>query len=514
MPQILPLVEDALPKAFLDHYNLPDLHTTIRNIHFPPSLEAAEEAKTRVFFERLLHVQLLSLLNKSSYEVSLAPSESPHREMIKEMITQLPFALTGAQKRVIKEIIDDFHGPRTMMRLLQGDVGSWKTIVAALAAVYHHRVFGGQVAFLAPLEVLAQQHYRSLAKLLLPLGMRVELLTGSLTDKHKQQIKEALAQGNIDVIVGTHAVLQDDIAFHKLGFAVIDEQHKFGVKQRAALQRQGSPHLLQMTATPIPRSLALAYFGEFDVSIIDEMPPGRKPIITKIMSNAERKKLKPRVMTKVMQGQKVFIITPLIEESDKLDEVSSALVEYELVCELYHELSWKIGLLHGKMKPKDKEDVMQKFKTGAYSILVSTTVIEVGIDIPEASIIIVKNAERFGLSQLHQLRWRVGRSDIQSYCFLQLKSKSWDSYTRLRNMEETTDGFKLAEIDLQLRWSGEILGLRQSGETDIPLHLLTDVTFLKRVQEAAHWLLDKYPSLATLDLLNAELQKKMDSTLV
>jgi len=200
-------------------------------------------------------------------------------------------------------------------------------------------VFGGQVAFLAPLEVLAQQHYRSLAKLLLPLGMRVELLTGSLTDKHKQQTKEALAQGNIDVIVGTHAVLQDDIAFHKLGFAVIDEQHKFGVKQRAALQRQGSPHLLQMTATPIPRSLALAYFGEFDVSIIDEMPPGRKPIITKIMSNAERKKLKPRVMTKVMQGQKVFIITPLIEESDKLDEVSSALVEYELVCELYHELS-------------------------------------------------------------------------------------------------------------------------------------------------------------------------------
>ena len=384
-----------------------------------------------------------------------------------------------------------------MLKLLQGDVGSGKTIVAATAAYYLIQKTQWQVVFLAPLEVLAQQQFRSLAKLLLPLWIRVELLTGSTKASEKKRIKQWLLLGQIPLVVGTHALLQDDIMFANLKLAVIDEQHKFGVKQRAFFQQFGSPHILQMTATPIPRSLALAFFGEFTISTIDEMPAGRKPIITKIVSESEWTKLKPWILTKIGQGQRVFVITPLIEESEFLDEVKSVKAQRTEMVALYPELQGKIWLLHWKMKPAEKDVVMLNFKEWKTDMLVSTTVIEVGIDIPEATVMIIMNAERFGLSQLHQLRGRVGRNDIQSYCFLETKNKSWDTYQRLRHMETVSDWFKLAELDLQLRGAGEFLGTRQPGDTDIPLETLTDAKLLARVQSCAEQLMKNYPEVAS-----------------
>lgn len=386
-----------------------------------------------------------------------------------------------------------------MMRLLQWDVWSWKTIVATAVAYHIIKQLWWQIALLAPLSVLAQQHYETLAKLLLPLWVRIELLTWSLTPKHKNKLKQALKAWTIDIIVGTHAIIQEDIEFFNLQFAIVDEQHKFGVRQRAFFQRFDSPHLLQMTATPIPRSLTLAFFWEFEVSIIDEMPAWRKPITTKIVNNWEIKKLKPRILTKISQNQKCFIVTPLIHESEheSMEEIASATVEREEVTAHYPELSWKIWLLHWQMKSSEKDQIMKDFKDGKYVILVSTTVIEVWIDIPDATIMIIKNSERFGLSQLHQLRGRVWRSDIQSYCFLHTKRKSWDSYQRLRHMEETNDGFELAEIDLRLRGSGEILWVRQSGDTDIPIEILTDSDYLSNIKQAWSLLMDKYPEVVS-----------------
>ncbi|USN54310.1 MAG: hypothetical protein H6765_07200 [Candidatus Peribacteria bacterium] len=297
-------------------------------------------------------------------------------------------------------------------------------------------------------------------------------------------------------------------------FAIVDEQHKFGVKQRAFFHQFNAPHLLQMTATPIPRSLALAYFGEFQVSNIDEMPAGRKPITTKIINNTELTKLKPRILTKISQDQRVFLVTPLIEESEFLEEIASVTQMYDEICHQYPELAGKVGLLHGKMKSDEKQDIMQAFKDGKIVFLISTTVIEVGIDIPNATIMIIKNSERFGLSQLHQLRGRVGRSDLQSYCFLHTKSKSGDSYARLQHLENTNDGFKLSEIDLELRGSGEMLGVRQAGMTDIPLSILSDTQFLEKVQQAAIRLLEHHEAHVRANFLDSELQAKMDGMLV
>ncbi len=501
-------VTETLPSSFLEEYNLLPLRETYRLLHFPESISDTEQAKYRIFFEKLLKIQLISNINEREYKNDTAHLPQIDRTHIKQFLWIIPFELTWAQKKSLKEMVEDIHNGKTMMRLLQWDVWSWKTIVATMLAYHIIKQNWWQIAFLAPIEVLAIQHYRSLAKLLLPLGIRIELLTWSTTPKEKLRIKAALTAGQIDMIVGTHAIIQADIKFHDIQLAIIDEQHKFWVKQRAFFQRFWSPHLLQMTATPIPRSLTLAFFGEFDVSIIDEMPAGRKPIITKIINQWEFKKLKPRLLTKVKQWQKIFVITPLIEESEHLEETASVMNERKEVHEMLNkeilkrkEKEWitikndhtQIWLLHGKIKSNEKDEIMKQFKAGEFNVLVSTTVIEVGIDIPDATAIVIKNAERFWLSQLHQLRGRVWRSDLQSYCFLQTKRKSWDSYKRLRHMEETTDGFKLSEIDLQLRGTWEILGTRQSGETDIPLEILTDTTFLETVQHSARRLVANHP---------------------
>jgi len=506
--------EEYLPKEFIKKFTLTQIPTTIKNMHYPKNFDDQQKALERIFFDRLLRVQLISLMNKQQYQKGKKiPEKTICREIVKKFLNHLPFELTQAQKKVTKTIIENLHEPKPMIRLLQWDVGSGKTIVATIAAYYKYKKFWWQSVFLAPLEVLANQHYQTLAKLLLPLGLRVELLKWSMTKGQKNKIKSDLKQGKIHVIVGTHALIQDDVKFHNLQLAIVDEQHKFGVKQRAFFKKFNSPHILQMSATPIPRSMALAFFGEFDVSIIDEMPIGRKPIHTKIISENERKKLKPRVMTKIKQKQKVFIITPLIEESEKLENVKAALTEFEEIKKLYPELKDQIWLLHGKIKPKEKEKIMDDFKKKKINILVSTTVVEVGIDIPEATIMIIKNAERFGLSQLHQLRGRIGRSNIQSYCFLETKSKSSESYKRLKAMEQNTDGFKLAELDLQHRGAGEILWVRQSGETDIPIEILSNIKFLEEVKEWALWLLNKHPNLEGIPKLKKYLDKKIDDVL-
>ena len=505
---------EYLPDEFLKEFKLLNVQQTIRNIHYPDNENLKQQAIHRVFFDRLLRIQIFSLINKLSYQANnKVISEEQQWNVLKEMLQHIPFELTHAQKKVVKQIIDDFHSWKPMIRLLQGDVGSWKTIVATLAAYYLKNVLWGQTVFLAPLEVLAQQHYQSIAKLLLPLWMRVELLTWSLTKWQKDKVKSDLKQWKIDVIVWTHALLQEGIDFQNLQYVIIDEQHKFWVKQRAFFKKFGSPHILQMSATPIPRSMAIAFFWEFDVSIIDELPKGRLPIKTKIISTSETTKLKPWILDKINKGQRVFIVTPLIEDSDTLDEVQSVTAEYENMIALYPELQWKIGLLHWKMKPKEKDEVMQNFKKGKYVMLVSTTVIEVWVDVPEATVMIIRNSERFWLAQLHQLRWRIWRSDIQSYCFLETPKKSWDSYERLKAMEETTDGFKLAELDLQNRWSWEILGTMQSWMSDIPIDILSDMKFLETVQQWALWLLKKYPNLDGLPWLQKFLNEKIGDIL-
>ncbi len=509
------IFSEYLPDEFIKKFWLMGVKETIRAMHYPDSFDQQKQANLRIFFDRLLRIQLYSLLNRSNYQSKNTNTggEIIDREIVKHIVNTLPFELTMAQKKVIKQIIENIHEPKPMLRLLQWDVGSWKTVVAAASAYYTHKKFWGQSVFLAPLEVLANQHYKTLAKLLLPLWLRVELLTWSVPKSQKDKIKQDLLEGRIHTLIWTHAVIQEDVIFKQLQFVVIDEQHKFWVRQRAFFKKFWAPHILQMSATPIPRSMALAFFGEFDVSIIDEMPVGRKPIITKIISEKEYLKLKLWMLDHINKGQKVFMVTPLIEESEKMEELKAATTEFEEAKILFPELKWKIGLLHGKMSSKDKDVVMQDFKTWKICLLVSTTVIEVGVDIPEATIMVIKNAERFGLSQLHQLRGRIGRSDIQSYCFLETKNKAGDIGKRLKAMEDINDGFKLAELDLQNRGAGEILGTIQSWESDIPLEILSDLKFLEDIQKGAKWLLEKYPKLEWLPGLKKYLEEKMGDVL-
>lgn len=543
--------EEYLPQKFLEIFQLMDIATTIKQMHFPDSRTSYEKAKTRIFFDRLLRVQLHAQLFKANYhddlhegswitvekihgkqqttsqQIELITGDSykksktaatkfalPDRETIKAVTQTLPFELTRAQKRVVKEMIEDVHNPKAMLRLLQGDVWSWKTVVTAIVAYYIIKKGGGQVAFIAPLSILAQQHYETFARLLLPLWINIGYIAWSHSAKQKEILKQDLKNGKIDLVIGTHALIQDNVEFHDLQLAIVDEQHKFGVNQRAFFKKRWSPHIVQMSATPIPRSLALAYFGEFDVSIIDELPKGRKPITTKIVTEKQLLRLRQRIIAKINGWQKMFVVTPLIEESEKMENLKAATTEREKVCDLFPEFESKIGLIHGKLKAKDKEKAMDAFKKGKYSILVATTVIEVWVDIKEATMMIIKNAERFWLSQLHQLRGRIGRNDLPSYCFLETHNASGDTYKRLKAMEETNDGFALAEIDLRYRGSGEILGTRQSWETDIPREIISDIKFVEKVKKAANRLLEEYPDLQWLEKLQESLETASKTVLI
>ena len=472
-------------KKIREKYQLYDLKTALTQIHFPDNSETLQHARRRLAFDELYDIQYKSLEKKlywqqvASENVRVITSGTKELE---EAINSLPFELTSAQKRVLNEIEEDMKKGRPMSRLVQGDVGSGKTIVAALAALKVVKN-GYQVALMAPTEILAKQHYRNLVKTIQKFNLNIQFIAGSTKKSEKEGIIRQMKSGTVDIIIGTHALIQDGIGFKNLGLAIIDEQHRFGVKQREILKQAGSPHLLTMTATPIPRTLAITLYGDQDLSEIDEMPANRKEIITRIVPEQKRQDAYIWIKDQVLKGRQAFIICPLIDESDKL-EVKSVTEEYQRLSEhIFPEL--QVSFLHGKLKQDEKDSIMEKFKNNEINILVSTSVIEVGIDVPNASIMIIEGAERFGLSQLHQFRGRVGRGIHQSYCFLFESNGMTTKNPRLKAMEKHSSGFKLSEIDLQLRGPGEVYGLKQSGIPDLKMASLTDLKTIKEAREAA-----------------------------
>ncbi|MFH1375373.1 MAG: ATP-dependent DNA helicase RecG [Patescibacteria group bacterium] len=495
---LLPLAKelpDLLPTEIREKEKLETLASAVATIHFPESFEKIEQARERLAFDELFFLQLGGLQRKLDWQRGAAGSgkiilSTP--ELLAEFASKIPFRFTQAQKVSTAEILRDLKRDLPMNRLLEGDVGSGKTVVAALA-IFLTAKSSCQAALLAPTEILAAQHFRNFLKVLHPLGVRVELLTGSTTAKNKKEISKKLKAGGLDLVVGTHALLEKHVGFRDLALVVIDEQHRFGVKQRTLIKKDSTPHVLSLTATPIPRTLALTIFGDQDVSIIDELPPGRKPAITRIVPPSKRTDSYRWIESEVQKGRQVFIVCPLIEESETL-EVRSAKKEFKRLSEeVFPEL--KLGLLHGRMKAKEKDAVMQDFAQGKIQVLVSTTVIEVGIDVPNATIMLIEAAERFGLAQLHQLRGRVGRGEHQSYCFLFFESDSEEVKARLHAMQKISSGFELAKMDLHLRGPGEVFGVRQSGIPDLKVAKLTDHELIKRSRDEAEKLLEKDPTL-------------------
>ena len=450
--------EENIPDELIKEYKIMERKSAIKNIHYPVSMKEIEEAKRRFAIEELLILELGILKNRFIIENSNSKNYEVEgkKEKVKNFLSQLTFNLTNAQKKVIKEIYDEISNGKIVNRLIQGDVGSGKTVVAMVMLIYMAEN-GYQGALMAPTEILANQHYLGIKERLEKIGLRVELLTSSIKGKKKNEILEGIANGDIDIVIGTHSLIEDDVIFKRLGLIVIDEQHRFGVNQRNKLREKGFlGNLLVMSATPIPRSLALSIYGDLDLSIIDELPPGRTPIKTKWIANDEDlEKMYDFIYKKVNTGNQAYFVAPLIETSDKMALKSVDKVSEEIERKFSNK---KIGIIHGKMKAKEKDEVMLKFKNKEYDILIATTVIEVGIDVPASTIMTIYNAERFGLSALHQLRGRVGRGSKQSYCFLISNSITENSKQRLSIMEETEDGFRIAEEDVKLRNSGEIFG--------------------------------------------------------
>ena len=476
--------EENIPKELIKEYKIMERKSAIKNIHYPVSMKEIEEAKRRFAIEELLILELGILKNRFIIENSNSKNYEVEgkKEKVKEFLSQLTFNLTNAQKKVIKEIYDEISNGKIVNRLIQGDVGSGKTVVAMVMLIYMAEN-GYQGALMAPTEILANQHYLGIKERLEKIGLRVELLTSSIKGKKKNEILEGIANGEVDIVIGTHSLIEDDVIFKKLGLIVIDEQHRFGVNQRNKLREKGFlGNLLVISATPIPRSLALSIYGDLDLSIIDELPPGRTPIKTKWIANDEDlEKMYNFIYKKVNDGNQAYFVAPLIETSDKMALKSVDKVSEEIERKFSNK---KIGIIHGKMKAKEKDEVMLKFKNKEYDILIATTVIEVGIDVPTSTIMTIYNAERFGLSALHQLRGRVGRGSKQSYCFLISNSTTENSKQRLSIMEETEDGFRIAEEDLKLRNSGEIFGLRQSGFSDLKfIDIIYDVKTIKLVRD-------------------------------
>ena len=476
--------EENIPKELIKEYKIMERKSAVKNIHYPVSMKEIEEAKRRFAIEELLILELGILKNRFIIENSNSKNYEVEgkKEKVREFLSQLTFNLTNAQKKVIKEIYDEISNGKIVNRLIQGDVGSGKTVVAMVMLIYMAEN-GYQGALMAPTEILANQHYLGIKERLEKIGLRAELLTSSIKGKKKNEILEGIANGDVDIVIGTHSLIEDDVIFKKLGLIVIDEQHRFGVNQRNKLREKGFlGNLLVMSATPIPRSLALSIYGDLDLSIIDELPPGRTPIKTKwIVNDEDLEKMYNFIYKKVNDGNQAYFIAPLIETSDKMALKSVDRVSEEIERKFSNK---KIGIIHGKMKAKEKDEVMLKFKNKEYDILIATTVIEVGIDVPASTIMTIYNAERFGLSALHQLRGRVGRGSKQSYCFLISNSTTENSKQRLSIMEETEDGFRIAEEDLKLRNSGEIFGLRQSGFSDLKfIDIIYDVKTIKLVRD-------------------------------
>lgn len=463
---------DYVPEATLERAELADLGWTIQNLHFPEGQDHLYHARNRYIFDQLLLMQMAILANRRDWQSVPGVPLTITDEFMESFIDAVfPYPLTGAQRRAIEDIRRDVSSSVPMNRLVQGDVGAGKTAVA-VAAMAMAISNGKQAALMAPTGILAEQHYRGISRVFEKMpGDRkpvVRLLTGSLSNSERDQVYEGLAQGWVDIVIGTHALIQEGVQFNDLGVAVIDEQHRFGVEQRGSLRGKGTnPHILVMTATPIPRTLALTLYADLDLTVIDEMPPGRIPIRTRIVREVERERIYNFIEAQIKEGRQAFIVHPLVEASEKI-EAKSAVEAYEyLQNQAFHR--YKVGLLHGKMKPQEKDQVMADFSAGAYDILVTTSVAEVGVDVPNASVIVIEGANRFGLAQLHQFRGRVGRGQHASYCLLIPDTESPEAMERLDALEETTDGFKLAEIDWKLRGAGDLVGTRQSGHGELQL---------------------------------------------
>lgn len=492
-------VPETLPSYLVEDTNLISLEEAFINIHHPKSHDNLRQASRRLKFDELFHIQLRNVRLKKRRNIEYNGYLFPE---IGQLFNQfykeyLPFELTGAQKRVIKEIRSDLNAGKQMNRLLQGDVGSGKTMVALMTALIAMDN-GYQTAFMAPTETLAIQHYNTIEKFLKDMPVEVRLLTGSTKNGDRKEIEEGLDKGTIHILIGTHALLEERVQFKNLGFVVIDEQHRFGVAQRARMWKKNllPPHILVMTATPIPRSLAMTLYGDMDYSVIDELPPGRKPIRTIHFTERNRLRLFGFIRQQITLGQQVFVVYPLIEESRSLD-LNNLMEGYESIVREFPLPDYRVSIVHGKMNPADKDHEMQRFVNGDTQIMVSTTVIEVGVDIPNASVMVIENAERFGLSQLHQLRGRVGRGADQSYCILVTKEKySTEASKRIKTMVDTTDGFRIAKADLEIRGPGEMDGTRQSGIADLKIaDLSTDGELITLARNKAEEILRADPSL-------------------
>ena len=489
-------VEETLPNDLRQAHNLAALPFSYQQIHFPDSFEELALARRRLIFEELFYLTcgLAFLSRRRGVEHGPVLTAQP----TEGFTSLLPFAPTGAQKRAIAEIAADTATGRPMNRLLQGDVGSGKTVVAAYGAWLAHQS-GFQTALMAPTEILAQQHFATLSGLLAPTGMKVALLTGSMKAAEKKKVYAALESGEISLVVGTHALLSEGVAFHRLGLVVTDEQHRFGVAQRSALAAKAelTPHVLVMSATPIPRTLALIIYGDLDVSVLDELPPGRTPVETYLVGEDKRQRMYNFVRKLVAEGRQAYVVCPMVEEGEDATAELKAVTAYakQLQTEVFPDL--EVAFVHGKMKPKEKESVMATYAAGETNVLVSTTVIEVGVDVPNAALMIIENAERFGLSQLHQLRGRVGRGRHQSYCVLLSDTKNPDTRERLKVMTRTTDGFIISEEDLKARGPGDFFGKRQHGLPQLRIaDLAGDMRLLKEAQQAAEDLLQSDPTLS------------------
>ena len=480
-------IEESLPEYIVKQYNLMSLEDATKQIHFPSNMEKFTLARKRLAFEELLTFQLALLSLKTQYDNEIRGIKYDENVKMSDVINTLPFRLTKAQLRVLEEIDRDMESEKPMNRLLQGDVGSGKTIVAMISA-YKAVKSGYQVAVMAPTTILATQHLENFNKILSSFGIKSELLISSLTKKQKQIVLAKLKSGEIDIIIGTHALLQENVEFKKLGLVVTDEQHRFGVKQRSIIAGKGNnPDVLVMTATPIPRTLAIVVYGDLDISIIDELPPNRKKIDTLAVRENMTARIVEFIKKNVDEGRQAYIVCPFVEDNEDMENVKSI----EKLAKTYKDdifKDYKVEILHGKMKPKEKDQVMQDFKDNKISILISTTVIEVGVDVPNANIMVIENAERFGLAQLHQLRGRVGRGEYKSYCILKYNGNSDLIRQRMETMTATDDGFKIAEKDLELRGSGEFFGTKQHGLPEFKIANIfdaEDIKILKLVQELA-----------------------------
>ena len=486
---------ETLPEYILKENNLWDINNTIERIHFPIEFSDFNKARERLVFEELLTTQLALLKLKNNYEHETDGIQFSKDVYMSDVINILPFKLTKAQLRVLEEIDRDMESNKPMNRLLQGDVGSGKTVVAMIAA-YKAVKSGYQATIMAPTAILASQHLESFQGILEELGIKTELLISSVTKKKKSEILEKLQSGEIDILIGTHAILEENVVFKNLGLVVTDEQHRFGVKQRGTIASKGkNPDVIAMSATPIPRTLALILYGDLDISIIDELPPNRKKIETYAVRKNMEERVNNFIRKQITEGRQAYIVCPLVEENEDMEGLQSVI---ELAEKYQKETfsEYKVAYLHGKMKPKEKDEIMQRFKDGEIQILIATTVIEVGVNVPNSSIMVVENAERFGLAQLHQLRGRVGRGEYQSYCILKYEGNSETIKQRMKVMCDTNDGFIISEKDLELRGSGDFFGTEQHGLPEFKIaNLFEDIAVLKKVQRLALKIMEDDPLL-------------------